>query len=104
STLFPYTTLFRSGREDRVDTTGVAVLEILLDEGADLLRADVIGVVIAGREHVGADHHAAAHFRTKTFGARGLKHVVDRSSLRTQAVAHAVIAREIGGSLRGRHD
>src|SRR5437867_2589234 len=41
----------RRRRQDRADALGEAILKILLDQGADFLRAQVIGVVIAGREH-----------------------------------------------------
>ncbi len=81
-----------------------AVLEILLDQGADLLRAQIIGVVIAGGEHIGADHDAAAHFVAKAFGAGVLVQFADRAAGHAQAVAHAVVAREVGRGFRRRHD
>ena len=54
-----------------------ALLEVALDQRAHLLRAQIIGVVIAGRQHIGADHHAPAHLLAETFGARLLVHVGD---------------------------
>ncbi len=51
----------RRRRQDRIDAIGEGGLEVALDQGADLLRAHVIGVVIAGRQHVGADHQAPPH-------------------------------------------
>ena len=94
----------RRRRQDRVDALREHVLEILLDQRAHLLRAQVIGVVIAGREHVGADHHAAAHLGAETRRARRLIHADHIAALLAQAVAHAVIAREIGRGFRRRHD
>ena len=38
------------------------LLEVALDQGAQLLGAGVIGVVIARRQHIGADQDAALHF------------------------------------------
>src|SRR5262249_54483055 len=71
---------------------------------AHLLRAQVIGVVIAGREHVGPNHDTAAHLFAKTGRARVLVHVGDVAPGNAQAVAHAVIAGEIGRGFRRRHD
>src|SRR5262245_54208732 len=90
--------------QDRRDALGKTVLEVLLDQRAHLLGAQVIGVVIAGREYIGADHDAAAHFRAKPLRASVLVHVDDVLAGFTQAVAHAVIAREVGGSLRRGHN
>src|SRR4051812_15421679 len=59
----------RRRRQDRVDAFCKTVLKVLLDQGADFLRAQVIGVVIAGREHIGTDHDAAADFVAKPLGA-----------------------------------
>src|SRR3984957_3864000 len=85
----------RRRREDRVHTLGEDVLEILLDQRADLLRAQIIGVVIAGREHIGADHDAAGHFVAKPLGGGGLIHLADRAAGHAQAIARAVIARQV---------
>ena len=49
--------------------------EILRDQAADLLRLEVIRVVIAVRQHVSADQDAALHFRAEAFGARLPIHV-----------------------------
>ena len=91
----------RRGRgQDGVDAVVEDGLEIAADQGADLLRLDVIGVVIAGREHIGADHHTPLHFAPKTFGAGHLVHVGDVLAGLPEAVLHAVIAGEIGRGLR----
>src|SRR3546814_9120460 len=69
--LFPYTTLFRSladreggvrrgRRQDGVDL-GESLLEVAGDQGADALRLQIIGVVIAGGEDVGADQRSEEH-------------------------------------------
>ena len=47
-----------------------AILEVLLDQRAHFLRAQIIRIIIAGREHIGADHHASAYFSAKTVAAR----------------------------------
>src|SRR3546814_7530062 len=61
-TLFPYTTLFRSLRPRR--------LEIARNQRADLLRLRVISVVIARRQHIGADHDPALDLVAEPGGAR----------------------------------
>ena len=42
-----------------------ARLEVALDQRADLLRPHVIGVVVAGGEHIGADHQPPPHLRAE---------------------------------------
>ena len=49
------------------------LVEIALDQGAQLLGAGVIGVVIARRQNIGADQDAALHFGAEAFG-RGSSH------------------------------
>ena len=71
---------------------------------ADFLRAHIIGVVVAGRQHIGADHQAPPHLRAEARGARLLVEVGDVRAGLAQAVAHAVVAREIARRLRGRDD
>ena len=51
------------------------LLEVALDQRAHLLRLQVIGVVIAGRQHIGADHDAALDLAAETGGAGLLVHV-----------------------------
>ena len=70
-----------------------------------LLRPQIVGVVIAGRQHIGADHDAAADFAAEAFGAATLVKIEQIvRALGTVAVAHAVVAREIGRGFRRRHD
>src|SRR6516164_9691060 len=66
--------------------------------------AQIIRIVITGREHVGADHDAPAHFLAKTGGAGLLVHFDDIAARNAQPVAHTVVAREIGRGLGWRHD
>ena len=95
---------WRRRRQDRVDACGETVLEIFLDQGADLLSAQVISVVVASGEHVGPDHDAAAHFIAKTFAAGVFIHLADTAARHAQAIAHAVIARQIRRGFRGCHN
>jgi len=74
-----------------VHDLGKKVLEMALDEGADFLRGQVIGVVIAGREHIGADHDPAADFVAKAFGAGVLIHLADAAAGLAQAVALSLL-------------
>src|SRR5262249_52489581 len=71
---------WRRGGEDRINALGKDFFEIALDQRAYLLCAQVIGVVIAGGKHVGADHDAPAHLLAETTRARALVHVVDVAS------------------------
>ena len=52
--------------------------EILLDQRAHLLRLGEIGVVEAGRQHVGADHDPALDLGAEARRARRRIHVVER--------------------------
>src|SRR5437870_2352085 len=68
--------------------------KVARDQAADFLRLQVIGVVVAVREHVSADQDALLHFRAEALGARARVHVDEiRVLLRAVAVAHAVEAR-----------
>src|SRR3569623_496059 len=94
----------RRGREDGIHALGEHVLKVFLDQGADLLRAQIICVVITGREHIGADHDAAADFRAESCRASVLVHLGNGLAIDARTIAHAVITREVRGRLRGRHD
>ena len=80
-------------------------LEIPGDARPDLLGLQVIGVVIAGRQHIGADHDAARDLGPEALRAGRLVHPGQAAAVRrdAQAIAHPVIAGEIGGGL-GRGD
>ena len=69
--------------------------EIALDQRADLLRPDVIGVVIARRQHIGADHDPATDLLAEPGRPGFLVHVGDILAGHAQAVADAVIAGEV---------
>ncbi len=90
--------------QHRVHALGETILEVFLDQGAHLLRPQIISIVIAGRKHIGADHDAAANLGAKAFGAGVLIHLADRAAVDPQAVAHAVIAREVRRGFRGCDD
>ena len=77
--------------------------EIVGDASARLLRLDVVGVVVAARERVGADEDAPLHLGTKARGARLLVHLADVGTFDAQAVTHAVETREVRRAL-GRRD
>ena len=55
----------RGGRQQRVDLLERGV-EIVGDAPAHLQRLQVIGVVVAGREHIGADQHPALDLRRRS--------------------------------------
>ena len=93
----------RRRRQHHVDRLP-RLVEVALDERAHLLRLEIIGVVVAGGEHVGADENAAAHLLAEAGCARVLVGVDQVLAGHAQAVAHAVIAREVGRSLGGRDD
>src|SRR5436190_4943862 len=59
----------RSGREDRVHF-GEGIAKILGDERADFLPLQIVGVVVAGGEDVGAKDDAALYFGTEARAAR----------------------------------
>ena len=68
----------RHGREEQVARLE-GPIEIVANQPADFERLEIIGVVIAGREGVVAQHDAAFDFVPKAFAARGGVHV-DRPS------------------------
>ena len=91
------------GGEDGVDFLE-GVLEVAADEGADFLGAAVVGVVVAGGEHVGAEDDAAFHFGAEAFLAGFFVEIEDVGGVGgAVAVADAVEAGEVGGGF-GRGD
>src|SRR5476649_1372116 len=56
----------RGWAEDDVDLSEGGH-EIVLHQATDLLRLQVVGVVVTSRQRVGTDHDPALHFRAKTF-------------------------------------
>src|SRR5262249_31578615 len=68
------------------------------------VRAEVVGVVVAGRQRVGAEQDAPLHFRAESRAPRvGVERVHVVAPLMTKAVAHAVEARQVRAGFRGRH-
>ena len=78
--------------------------EVAQDQRPHLLRAQVVGVVIAGRQHVGADHDAPPNLGAESRRAGALIQIAQIFAVLTQAEAHAVIACEVGRRLGGRDD
>ena len=81
----------------------VHAVEVAADERAHLLRLEVVGVVVAGRQRVGAEHDAPLHLGAEARVARRRVHVRDVVAVDAEAVAHAVVAREVRRRL-GRRD
>src|SRR5699024_4486286 len=80
--------------------------EVALHERAHLLRAAVVGVVVAGREGVGAQQDAALDLVAEAGAAGGLHDVLGGGVVlgdHPQAEPHAVELGEVRGGLR-RHD
>src|SRR5690606_37472829 len=77
--------------------------EIILDHPTDLLRLQVVGIVIAGGQGVGAHHDTALYLVAEALGAGAQVQVVEvRGVLAAVAEAHAVETRQVGGRLGGR--
>ena len=81
-------------------------LEVAPDQRAHLLGAQVVRVVVAGGQHEGAEDDAALHLRAEAAVARLAVNAACRSRApaRAQAVAHAVVAREVARGLGGGDD
>src|SRR5262249_55599199 len=91
-------------REDRVHAFSKYPLKILLDQGAHLLRAQIVSVIVARRQHVGADHHPPANFLAKSLRPGVFVHCGDTTRVSAEAIPHAVVAGEIGGSFCWRNN
>lgn len=71
-------------------------LKFLLNDGADLLCAGVVGVVVSGAENVGAEDDAAFYFGSESGATAGAVHVDDACALvDAVAVADTVEAGEV---------
>ncbi|MPM22387.1 hypothetical protein SDC9_68839 [bioreactor metagenome] len=80
-------------------------LEVVGDHAADFLRLQVVGVVVAVAQHIGADDDAALDLVAKAFGTGLLVHVEQVSVvLGAMAELHTVKAREVGRGFRRRDD
>ena len=94
----------RGGRGDQVDV-GEGRGEVAAHQRAHLLGAAVVGVVVAGRERVGADHDAPLDLGAEALAARALVHVEQVGRVGAAvAVAHAVEARQVRARLGRRDD
>jgi hypothetical protein len=91
----------RGGRQQRVAVAQDGG-ELVADKGADLLGAQIIGVVVAAAQHVRAEDDASFHLRAEAFGARpgvDVDGVLRRR--RPVAVADAVVTRQVRRGLGG---
>ena len=82
-----------------------AAREVAGDQRADLLRLPVVGVVVAGRQRVRADHDAALHLGAEARLAGQRHDVLERVHpvvADPQAVAHRVEAGQVRRALAGR--
>src|SRR5439155_13837578 len=79
--------------------------EILADEFADFLRADVVGVVVTGAQNVGAENDSAFYFRAETLFS-GAAIMIEQILWIFSAVpvTDAVEASEVRGCFRGREE
>ena len=79
--------------------------EVRVDQLPHALRLEVIGIVVAGREHVGPGHDAPLHLRPEPLAARAAVQVLQVARiLAAVPEAHAVKARQVRGALgRGHH-
>ena len=96
----------RGRREQEIDAAGEGAPEVVGDQRPDLLRLPVVGVVVAGAQHVGADQDPALHLGAEPLAARG---PVERPDVAAgpdlpRAVAHAVVPGQVGRRLGRRDD
>ncbi len=80
-----------------------AHIEIARDERSGFLGANIVRIVVATRERVGADENAPLHFGPETGSARFFVHRADVVPLDPQPVADAVETRQVRRTL-GRSD
>ena len=94
----------RGRREQHVDAGLEDASEVVRDQRAHLLRLLVVGVVVAGRQHVRAEQDAARDFGAEAARARRLVHAAQAVAFDAQSVSHAVEAREVRRRLGRRDD
>ena len=86
----------RRGRTHDHVAASVRAAKVVGDQAAHLLRLQVIRVVVAVRQHVGADENPTLHLGAEAFGARLPVHVGEIGVRRgAVAVAHAIEARQV---------
>src|ERR1044072_8261561 len=74
---------------------------LLADHRPNLLRLAVERLVVTGREGVRAEHDPPLRLVPEAFASRALVHGANVPVLHPEAIAHAVVAREVGGRLGG---
>ena len=72
------------------------------DHRPHLLRLAVVGVVVAGRERVGAEHDPPLRLVAEALVARPLDHLAESRRRHAQPVTDAVVAGQVGGRFSGR--
>ena len=90
----------RGGRDDGIHFFK-RLQKIVADERADFLRAQIIRVVIAAAQNVGAQDDSPLHLSAKTRAARPAIKFNRVSAVHSRAIADAVEAREVRGRLGG---
>ena len=96
----------RGGRAEDHIAFFKRLIEVALDERFGLQGAEVVGIVVAAGEGVGADHDAALDFLAETFRAgfaEEIDDVVDRLFGAVPEV-YAIIAGKIAGGFAGGDD
>src|SRR2546427_7186704 len=93
----------RGRRHQRVHLLEDAVV-LTLDQRPDLLRLDVVGVVVTGRKRVRTEDHAPLHLGPEAGAACALVGLDEIAALDAQSVSNAVVPREVRRRLRGLDD
>ena len=91
---------------DRVHVGGERDVVVAADQRPHLLRLQVVGLVVARAQHVGAEHDAALHLGAEVLAAGAVverRQIVARRELRARRVADAVVAGQVRAGLGGRH-
>ena len=100
--LFPEAEGGGRGHRGQDDVAGLeGALEVAPDEGADFLRLQVVGVVVAGAQHVGPQGDAALDFGAEAAAAGGAVHLAEVLPAVGAAgsVPDAVVTGEVGRRL-----
>ena len=95
----------RRRRDQGIEALRPERIEVALDERPDLLRLEVVGVVVAGRQGVGPEHDPALDLGTEALAARGEvagQDVAVRPEARPEA--DPVVAGQVGRRLGRRDD
>ena len=91
-------------RDDRIHFFK-SFVEIARQQCADFLRLQVVGIVIACAQRVGAEHDAPFYFRSESIVAAAPVHIRKRAGVAgAVAIAYAIKSRQVGGSFGSRND